>query len=125
MATAIWTAFNQVRTVPVTPDHFDGILRIAAASGTPSITLSVSHETDNDFNSLITATVKQDEDPDFDLNLELGSNMEFLGALYQNHPVTEDFVCRAIAALQIDLCSFAWECIVSDRICQAETVETV
>jgi hypothetical protein len=82
----VWTSINQLRTIPVTPDHFDGTLRIAAANGTPSITLYIDHDTESDANYLIAGTVRQDEDPDFDLSLELGSNMEFLGAKYQNHP---------------------------------------
>lgn len=125
MTSAIWTALNQVRAIPVTPDHFDGTLRIAAANGIPSITISVDHETDNDSDYLIAVTVKHDEDPDLDLSLELGSNMSILGANYQNHPVTEEFVCLAIAALQLQLSSFQWECLVSDRVSQAETAETV
>lgn len=119
----VWTSINQLRTIPVTPDNFDGTLRIAAANGTPSITLYIDHETESDANYLIAGTVRQDEDPDFDLRLELGSNMEFLGAKYQNHPVTEEFVCHAIAALHLQLSAFQWESLPSDRTSQAETAE--
>lgn len=125
MTSTIWTVLNQVRTIPVSPDRFDGTLRLAAVDGIPSITLSVTHESDIDSDYLIAVTVKQDEDPDLVLSLDLDSNMELLGANYQNHPVTEEFACRAIAALQLDLSSFQWECLVSDRVCQAETAETV
>ena len=125
MASIIWTVLNQVRNIPVSPDHFDGSLRLAAVNGIPSITIAVTHESDNDSDFLIAVAVKQAEDPDFVLSLDLDSNMTFLGAKYQNHPVTEEFACRAIAALQLDLSSFQWECLVSDRVCQAETAETV